>query len=233
MIVLHVRGRGFQFKEYYHYRVDSVTHKTNKEGHTNALIWRYGRAPCCHWEDRCPSCRGGACASASRLHCSGGGWGTQRYRRIAAFGSFLPGHGRVPSDGPCHCRVLRCVFAGRLIGIVANLYVAAECAIASKHFFEILTYLKVKNILHGIEKSAEPEQNLRVVGDFASRLDVLEYGSKGHDGDIRSDRRLTGTPIGVNDVHIAVHTRCEGLVVATNHRGAFERVAGIQKQQGL
>ncbi|RWX43930.1 tRNA(fMet)-specific endonuclease VapC [Candidatus Electrothrix aarhusensis] len=85
-------------------------------------------------------------------------------------------------------------------------------------------------LMHGVEKSAKPEHNLRQVEDFASRLEILEYGKKAaeHYGDIRADLERRGTPIGVNDLHIAGHARSEGLVVVTNNLREFERVAGLR-----
>lgn len=85
-------------------------------------------------------------------------------------------------------------------------------------------------LLHGAEKSAKPEHNLRQVEDFVSRLEVLEYGSKAaaHYGDIRADLERKGTPIGVNDLHIAGHARSEGLTLVTNNLKEFERVDALR-----
>ena len=60
-------------------------------------------------------------------------------------------------------------------------------------------------LIHGAEKSARLEHNLRQVEDFVSRLEILEYGTKAasHYGEIRADMERKGTPIGVNDLHIA------------------------------
>lgn len=83
---------------------------------------------------------------------------------------------------------------------------------------------------HGAEKSADPSRNLRVVEDFCSRLAVLPYGDKAaaHYGSIRADLERKGTPIGVNDLHIAAHARSEGLVLVTNNLREFERVEGLR-----
>ena len=85
-------------------------------------------------------------------------------------------------------------------------------------------------LLHGVEKSAAPEHNLRQVEDFVSRLAVLEYGSKAaaHYGQIRAELEKNGTPIGVNDLHIAGHARSEGLVLVTNNVREFERVNALR-----
>jgi tRNA(fMet)-specific endonuclease VapC len=90
--------------------------------------------------------------------------------------------------------------------------------------------ITVAELMHGVEKSARPESNLRHVEDFVSRLLVLEYGNKAaaHYGDIRADLERKGTTIGVNDLHIAGHARSEGLTLVTNNIKEFERVDGLR-----
>jgi len=85
-------------------------------------------------------------------------------------------------------------------------------------------------LLHGVENSAAPEHNLRQVEDFVSRLVVLEYGSKAaaHYGQIRAELEKNGTPIGVNDLHIAGHARSEGLILVTNNVREFTRVNALR-----
>jgi tRNA(fMet)-specific endonuclease VapC len=41
-----------------------------------------------------------------------------------------------------------------------------------------ISAITLSELLHGVEKSAAPEQNLAVVENFCSRLDVLPYGPK-------------------------------------------------------
>jgi tRNA(fMet)-specific endonuclease VapC len=85
-------------------------------------------------------------------------------------------------------------------------------------------------LIHGVEKSAKPEHNLRQVEDFVSRLDILDYGSKAatHYGNIRADLERKGMPIGVNDLHIAGHARSEGLTLVTNNLREFEQVEALR-----
>ncbi len=85
-------------------------------------------------------------------------------------------------------------------------------------------------LIHGAEKSARSEHNLRQVEDFVSWLEVLEYGRKAasHYGEIRADLERKGTTIGVNDLHIAGHARSEGLILVTNNLREFERVKGLR-----
>ena len=93
-----------------------------------------------------------------------------------------------------------------------------------------LSAITLAELMHGAEKSSRPAANLAVVEDFCSRLEVLPYGPKAaqHYGQIRAALEIAGTPIGVNDLHIAAHARSEGLVVVTNNRSEFDRVAALQ-----
>jgi tRNA(fMet)-specific endonuclease VapC len=90
-------------------------------------------------------------------------------------------------------------------------------------------------LIHGAEKSSRTEHNLRQVNDFASRLEVLNYGSKAalHYGNIRAELESKGTMIGVNDLHIAGHARSEGLTLVTNNLREFERVAGLRLENWI
>jgi len=93
-----------------------------------------------------------------------------------------------------------------------------------------ISSITLAELLHGAEKSVKPEHNLRQIEDFVSRLDVLEYGRKAaaQYGDIRSDLERKGTPIGVNDLHIAGHARGEGLTLVTNNQREFERIEALR-----
>lgn len=85
-------------------------------------------------------------------------------------------------------------------------------------------------LLHGAEKSSQPARNLAVVEDFCSRLEVLPYHARAarHYASIRAALERLGTPIGVNDLHIAAHARSEGLVLVTNNLREFDRVPALQ-----
>jgi tRNA(fMet)-specific endonuclease VapC len=92
-----------------------------------------------------------------------------------------------------------------------------------------ISAITLAELLHGAEKSAQPQRTLSVVENFYSRLDVLDYGAKAaqHYGQIRSALERRGTPIGVNDLHIAAHARSEGLTLISNNLREFERVEGL------
>ena len=104
-------------------------------------------------------------------------------------------------------------------------------AIFNRHSGQLcISSITLAELLHGVEKSAFVDKNLKNVENFISRLEVLEYGNKAasHYGDIRADLERKGTPIGVNDLHIAGHARSEGLIIVTNNVREFERVSGLR-----
>jgi tRNA(fMet)-specific endonuclease VapC len=67
------------------------------------------------------------------------------------------------------------------------------------------------------------------VEDFCSRLDVLDYEAKAaqYYEQIRSGLERRGTPIGVNHLHIAAHTRGDGLTLVSNNLREFQLVEGL------
>ncbi len=93
-----------------------------------------------------------------------------------------------------------------------------------------ISSITLAELFHGAEKSTQVSANLLAIEDFCSRLDVLPYTAKAaqHYGSIRSALEKAGTPIGINDLHIAAHARSEGLVVVTNNVGEFARVPTLQ-----
>ena len=93
-----------------------------------------------------------------------------------------------------------------------------------------ISSITLAELLHGAEKSTRVSENLSVIEDFCSRLEVLPYGAKAaqHYGAIRASLEKMGQPIGVNDLQIAGHARSEGLVLVTNNVSEFMRVPGLQ-----
>jgi tRNA(fMet)-specific endonuclease VapC len=98
-----------------------------------------------------------------------------------------------------------------------------------------ISSITLAELLHSVEKSSIISQNMRKVEDFVSRLEVLPYDSSAasHYGDIRANLEKKGTPIGVNDVHIAGHARSEALILVSNNIREFERVEGLRLENWL
>jgi tRNA(fMet)-specific endonuclease VapC len=92
-----------------------------------------------------------------------------------------------------------------------------------------ISAVTLAELVHGAEKSSDPPKNMAVINDFRSRVGVVDYGEKAahHYGNIRAVLERAGTPIGVNDLHIAAQARSEGLVLVTNNVAEFERVPGL------
>ncbi|MGA1319086.1 MAG: type II toxin-antitoxin system tRNA(fMet)-specific endonuclease VapC [Rubrivivax sp.] len=92
-----------------------------------------------------------------------------------------------------------------------------------------ISAITLSELFHGAEKSAKVAQNLAVVEEFASLLEVLPYTAKAsqHYGAVRAALEKAGLPIGVNDLHIAAQARSEGLTLVTNNLSEFERVPGL------
>lgn len=95
-----------------------------------------------------------------------------------------------------------------------------------------ISAITLAELIHGAEKSAFVERNWRHIEDFTSRLEVLNYGPKAaaHYGSIRAKLEKQGTPIGVDDLHIAGHSRSEGLTLVTNNEREFKRVDGLMME---
>lgn len=93
-----------------------------------------------------------------------------------------------------------------------------------------ISTITLAELAHGVEKSSEPEKNQKVIEDFISRVEVVAYTRDAamHYGDIRADLEKKGTPIGVNDLHIAGHARSRGFILVTNTTHEFERVEGLR-----
>ncbi|HEU0230919.1 MAG TPA: type II toxin-antitoxin system VapC family toxin [Burkholderiaceae bacterium] len=98
-----------------------------------------------------------------------------------------------------------------------------------------ISSITLAELFHGAEKSSRVGENLSVIEDFCSRLDVLPYGVKAaqHYGAIRAALEKQGQPIGVNDLHIAGHARSEGLVLVTNNVSEFARVPALEVENWM
>ena len=109
-------------------------------------------------------------------------------------------------------------------------------AIFNRHAGQMcISSITLAELLHGVQKSQQPERNLEQVEDFVSRLQTLDYGLKAanHFGEIRAKLERKGKPIGVNDLHIGAHARSEGLTLVTNNQGEFERIEGLRVDNWL
>jgi tRNA(fMet)-specific endonuclease VapC len=93
-----------------------------------------------------------------------------------------------------------------------------------------ISAITLSELYHGAEKSVKVHENLEVIEEFSSRLEVLPNSPKAsqHYGSIRGALEKLGQTIGVNDLHIAAHARSEGLVLVTNNVVEFAGVPSLQ-----
>lgn len=93
-----------------------------------------------------------------------------------------------------------------------------------------MSSVSLMELIYGAEKSSSPERNLDVVEGFSARLEVLPYDEMAatHTGQLRAELALNETRIGLYDQLIAGHARSRGLIVVTNNRREFDRVAGLR-----
>lgn len=93
-----------------------------------------------------------------------------------------------------------------------------------------ISSVSLMELIYGAEKSASPERNLAVVEGLAARLEVMSYDELAatHTGQLRAELARNGTPIGPYDQLIAGHARSRGLIIVTNNRREFDRVAGLR-----
>ena len=98
-----------------------------------------------------------------------------------------------------------------------------------------ISSITLAELTHGAEKSDRVTENLEVIDNFCSRLEVLPYGEKAaqHYGAIRACLEKLSQHIGVNDLHIAGHARSEGLALVTNNVSEFERVPGLELENWI
>lgn len=86
-----------------------------------------------------------------------------------------------------------------------------------------------------LKRARRRSRDFRVLEDFLSRREVLDYGQKAaaHCGEIRSESEKKGTPVGVDDLHIAGYARSEGLILVTNNEREFTRMSGLRVENWL
>ena len=93
-----------------------------------------------------------------------------------------------------------------------------------------ISAVTLAEIIYGAEKSARQIENIKVVEQFAARLDVLPFGERAatHYGQIRADLERAGHPVGLHDMMIGGHARSEGLTLVSNNVREFQHIEGLR-----
>jgi len=92
-----------------------------------------------------------------------------------------------------------------------------------------ISVITKSELLYGVEVSPRRHQDGIAVDAFLRHVAVLDFPDEAAPGyaDIRADLRGRGEMIGANDLFIAAHARCLGLILVTNNTREFGRVQGL------
>ena len=83
---------------------------------------------------------------------------------------------------------------------------------------------------YGVEVSPQRARDQAALDAYLRHVEAFDYpGGAAFDyAEIRAKLKAQGAMIGANDLLIAAHARCLGLVLVTNNVREFERVPGLR-----
>jgi tRNA(fMet)-specific endonuclease VapC len=92
-----------------------------------------------------------------------------------------------------------------------------------------ISVITKSELLYGVQLSPRARQDNIAVDAFLRHLAVLDFPDEAaaHYAEIRAELKMRGQLIGANDLLIAAHARCLGLVLVTNNVREFGRVPGL------
>ena len=120
-----------------------------------------------------------------------------------------------------------------------SIFILKRKPLEAKRMFNIhsgevcISTVTLGELVHGAEKSAHPQANLKSLNGFASRLEVIDYDEAAayQFGQLRLE--LKGQEIGPYDFMIAAHARSLGLTLVSNNTKEFKRVDGLRVENWL
>ncbi|MGB0125470.1 MAG: type II toxin-antitoxin system VapC family toxin [Silvibacterium sp.] len=82
----------------------------------------------------------------------------------------------------------------------------------------------------GVEVSPRRPQDRAALDEYLRYVEVLDYpgDAASHYAQIRAALKARGTMIGANDLFIAAHARCLGMMLVTNNTREFGRISGLK-----
>jgi tRNA(fMet)-specific endonuclease VapC len=92
-----------------------------------------------------------------------------------------------------------------------------------------ISSITLAELFHGVEKSAQPEQNMSALEQFILPLDLADFdqGAALAYGKIRTDLERTGQLIGSMNMLIAAHAVSLDAIIVTNNVQEFQGVKGL------
>jgi tRNA(fMet)-specific endonuclease VapC len=98
-----------------------------------------------------------------------------------------------------------------------------------------ISSITLAELFHGIEKSAQPEQNLSALEQFLLPLDLADFDQDAAlaYGKIRADLERAGQLIGSMDMLIAAHAVSLDAIMVTNNVEEFRRVKDLSVEDWI
>ena len=98
-----------------------------------------------------------------------------------------------------------------------------------------ISTITVAELVHGVQKSNYPEQNMAALDQFLLPLEVADFDESAAVayGQIRADLEKKGMPIGSMDLLIAAHALSLDVVLVTNNTREFGRVSNLKIEDWL
>lgn len=93
-----------------------------------------------------------------------------------------------------------------------------------------LSAISVGELLYGVAKSKNREQNRNALVDFISAFDIVAFDDEDAEvfGLIRAELERKGQIIGSYDMQIAAQALAKNLILVTNNTGEFERIPNLK-----
>jgi tRNA(fMet)-specific endonuclease VapC len=93
-----------------------------------------------------------------------------------------------------------------------------------------ISVITKSELLYGVEISPRRDQDEFAVQAFLRHVSVLDLPEEAaiDYAEIRAELRRRGEMIGANDLFIAAHARCNGLILVTNNIREFGRVERLE-----
>lgn len=92
-----------------------------------------------------------------------------------------------------------------------------------------ISSITLAELVHGVEKSTQPEQNMSALEQFLLPLDLANFDQTAAlaYGKVRAQLERSGQIIGSMDMLIAAHALSLNTVLVTNNIQEFQRVTGL------
>lgn len=95
-----------------------------------------------------------------------------------------------------------------------------------------MSVISKAELLYGVELSPRRVENEAALVLLLHHMEVMDFPNEAasHYARIRAALKARGTMIGADDLWIAAHARCLGLILVTNNTREFGRVAGLKTE---